>query len=41
MISFILGCIAGSISTVVSPKAFRYVAGKVADAKARWKDVAP
>lgn len=41
MISFLLGFASGSVAAVISPKVYRYVADKVADAKARIKDMAP
>jgi hypothetical protein len=35
MIPFLLGFCAGSVAAVMSPKVFRFVADKVAEAKAK------
>jgi hypothetical protein len=41
VITFLFGYVAGAVSAVIFPPVYRYVGDKVADVKARLKDMAP
>lgn len=39
MIAFLLGFVSGSVVTVVSPAAYRFVSNRVAKAKDKFRDI--